>query len=252
MNTSPDHPDFTALALGEHIHGTPAQAVIEALRTSVAARNEADQIRATGNHLAFVLKGQPPLRLDDARRNAIFTADIAAVRARFAEEDRSALADEPAMPVERTPHTWIYPTLAAAAVAVAAVMVMKFLPGATASSSTITAPVVQTNDEQGGGVIVVPAAPQNPSRERKPGPAPGPAVVEQESRPSMPEKGLELIQAPKPPAHIVRESPPAIPPIPAPHAPASNSPPPEAVDPLAVKRRPDPDKIAVPPPKRGK
>ena len=30
MNTTPDHPDFTALALGEHIHGNPARAVLDA------------------------------------------------------------------------------------------------------------------------------------------------------------------------------------------------------------------------------
>ena len=160
MNTSPDHPDFTALALGEHIHGTPALTVIEALRTSVAARSEADRIRATGNQLAFALKGQPPLRLDDARRNAIFTADVAAVRARFALEERLALAGEPVTPVERAPRTWIYPTLAAAAVAVAAIMVMKFLPGAAASAPPGPAPMAQSDEELNGRVIVVPAVPK--------------------------------------------------------------------------------------------
>ncbi len=251
MNTSPDHPDFTALALGEHIHGTPAQAVIEALRSSVAARSEADQIRATGNQLAFVLKGQPPLRLDDARRNAIFTADIAKVRARFAEEDRAALAIEPPAPVGRAPRTWVYPTLAAAAVAMAAIMVMKFLPGATASSQPNPAPVVQTDDELTGQLIVVPAPTQSPGRERTPGPSRAPAVVDHEVKPPLPQKGQELSPAPKPPSHLVRESPPAIPQIPAPQAPASNSLPPEAVDPSAVRRKHDPGKIAAPP-RRGK
>ena len=251
MNTSPDHPDFTALALGEHIHGTPAQAVIEALRTSVAARNEADQIRSTGNQLAFVLKGQPPLRLDDARRNAIFTADIATLRARFAEEDRAALAIEPPAPVERAPRTWIYPTLAAAAVTVAAIIVMKFLPGAAASPPPNPAPVVQTDDEPTGKLIAVPAAPQSPNRERAHGPAPAPAIADQEVKPPLPDKGPGLPPTPKPSPSIVRETPPSLPPIPAPRLPATNSLPPEAMDPAAVKRKPDPGNLAVPP-KRGK
>src|SRR5688572_10233334 len=101
MNTSPDHPDFTALALGEHMHGTPAQAVIDALRTSVAARNEADQIRSTAQRLAFALKGERPERLDAERRHAILTADPAAVRARFAAEDAAAFIEEPVLPAVR-------------------------------------------------------------------------------------------------------------------------------------------------------
>ena len=88
MNTTPDHPDFTALALGEHIHGAPARAVLDALRTSVAARQEAEQLRDTAAKLSLVLKGQPPQRLDNKRRNAIFNADIAALKERFAAEER--------------------------------------------------------------------------------------------------------------------------------------------------------------------
>ena len=254
MNTSPDHPDFTALALGEHIHGTPAQAVLEALRTSVAARHEAEQIRTTAGQLAFALKGLPPLRLDDARRNEVLKADIAAVRARFAEEDRAALADEPAPVVPRPPRTWIYTTAAAAAVAAAAIVVMKFLPGYTLPSQRNLTPVVENNPEQTGQVNVTPVVPQDPVRQRPQVPAPAPTVVDHAIEPPLPDAGQELPatqhRSPPPPLPIVKGPTPVIPPLPAPRSPASPSLPPEAIDPSSVKRKIDPGRLAVPPPKQ--
>ncbi len=249
MNTSPDHPDFTALALGEHIHGTPARTVLEALRTSVSARHEAEKIRATAGQLAFALKGQPPLRLDDARRNAVLDADIAAVRARFAEEDRAALADEPAPVVPRPPRPWIYTTAAAAAVAAAAIVVMKFLPGYTLPSQRNSPPVVDSDPAPTGKLIVTPDVPKTPVRERSRGPAPAPSVVDHAVEPLLPDKGQELpaTRHPDPPP-IVKGTTPVIPPIPRPHLPSTPSLPPEAIDPSAVKRKYDPGSLAVPPP----
>ena len=252
MNTSPDHPDFTALALGEHINGIPAQAVLDALRTSVSARNEAEQIRATANRLAFVLKGRPPVRLDDARRNAIFNADVAAVRARFSAEDRAALAEEPAPVVERAPRTWIYPTLAAAAVVVAAVIVMKFLPS-PADVQPKAPPVAAENDEPTGRIMVESPTPNGPVRERNQGPGVAPAMVEHEVKPPLPDKGPALSPANEPPVQVVKETPPPRLLIPAPqpaNAPPSESgtPPPGISPPTKIL----PGSFATPPKTPGK
>jgi hypothetical protein len=175
MNTSPDHPDFTALALGEHIHGTPAQAVIEALRTSVAARSEAEQIQTTARHLSFALKGQPPLRLDAERRNAILNADLDAVRTRFEEEERTALEFEPVRAAARRGRTWVYPTLAAAAVAAAAFFVLRLLPGYTPPSQRPQGSVAEV--EPGTGIInVTPPSRITPAK-RVTDPVQAPAAV---------------------------------------------------------------------------
>lgn len=229
MNTTPDHPDFTALALGEHIHGTPAQVVIEALRTSVTARREAEDICATARQLSFVLKGQPPLRLDTARRQAILNADLAAVRARFAEEERAALTVvENASAPARAPRTWVYPTIAAAAVVGAAILVLQLIPGYTAPSQRSRPPVTEAGGngveppEGNGKILVTPVAPRNresapPSRLRPP----SPEVVNKLPVPiTPPEKGVEFPAPPAPPA-IVKDSPPALPPLP----PAGSKPP---------------------------
>lgn len=211
MNTSPDHPDFTALALGEHIHGTPAQAVLEALRTSVSARHEAEQIRRTAQSLAFVLKGQPPQRLDEARRQAIFKANPAAVRARFAAEDQLSFKEEPAAPAPRAPRTWVYPTAAAAAVTVAAIMVMRLIPGYTAPPRREAPPVAESDPEPTGKIMVTTPATGAPGRERVSVNPPAPAIVNQESKLPPPEKGLDLPAPPAPPPAVVRETPPARP-----------------------------------------
>ena len=249
MNTSPDHPDFTALALGEHIHGTPARAVLDALRTSVAARNEAEQIRATAHCLTFALKGQPPLRLDAVRRHAVLHADIAAVRVRFAAEDRAAFTEAPAPSVERQPRTWVYPTLAAAAVSAAAIMVMKFLPATASPSQPNTPPVVRTDDEPTGRVMVVPPAPDSPARGRTLVPAPVPAVVDHAVKPPLPDKGRELPPAGELSSPVVKEDPPTIPPMPAPHLPATLSPPRDVAPPpagLSPAKKTDPGSFATP------
>lgn len=122
MNHPADHPDFTAMALGEHIQGTPAQHILEALRSSVSARREADAIHDTGRLLGAALRDEPELRLDAARRHAIFRADPEAVRARFAAEEADAAAARPfsAPRAAAAPRrTWLVPTAAAAAVAIA-------------------------------------------------------------------------------------------------------------------------------------
>ena len=101
MKSPADHPDFTAMALGEHIDGTPPQAVLDALHQNPAARREADAIRSTAQRLSSALGSSGSHSLDSAARLAILNADPAAVRARFAaaiERFRSAFRTEPRLP----------------------------------------------------------------------------------------------------------------------------------------------------------
>ena len=141
MNASPDHPDFTAIALGEHINGTPARAVIDALRTSVAARREADSIRDTADALRLALKQESSLKLDDARRLAICSADPAELRARFALEQRAAAAIEPVAAAPRYSLRRFYPAAAVAVIAIAALAVLRVLPGLRLPSRDQSIPV---------------------------------------------------------------------------------------------------------------
>lgn len=228
MSTSPDHPDFTALALGEHIHGAPAQAVLEALRTSVSARAEAEQICNTARHLSLILKGQPPLRLDAARRNAILQADPAEIRARFAREEAAAPVPAVIEPPKKPARTWVYPTLAAAAVAGAVVLVLHLLPGYTpgapqrggngGSLAGSTEPPVENGIIMITPAPAVPKEPAPPARRRQT----APEVVQKPGAPLMPppDKGVDLPPALPPPPAIVQETPPSHPPLPAPAPPA--------------------------------
>jgi hypothetical protein len=225
MNTTPDHPDFTALALGEHIHGTPARAVLDALRTSVAARQEAEQLRDTAAQLSFVLKGQPPQRLDSKRRNAIYNADIAALRERFAAEERD---DEEEIetfrrPVVRRPRrpTWIYPSVAAAAVVAAAVIVLQVLPGRGRSVAP-SGPLTDAGADPPGRILVSTTPPAS-QRPRGPGlPAVPPAVFPQEHTAPPPQEAMR--PSPMVPAPEVAREQPDLPLTPSPEIPRTKPP----------------------------
>ncbi|HWB07448.1 MAG TPA: hypothetical protein VG796_30775 [Verrucomicrobiales bacterium] len=228
MNTSPDHPDFTALALGEHIHGTPARAVIEALRTSVSARAEAEQIQNAGRLLSCVLKNQPPLRLDANRRNAIFAADIDAVRARFEEEERAAFEEEDAVPVVRRRQTWIFPAAAAAAIAVTVVAALRLLPGYSSSRATqdpLTGEpdnIIRVTPGNSAGEKSVPIhiRQQSPAIAEKE--APSPVLPQGSDLPAPPEAPV-IVKEPMPQFPVIPATPPAdYASPPAPGTPASN------------------------------
>ena len=171
MNTTPDHPDFTALALGEHILGAPSQVVTEALRTSVAARNEAEQIRLTARKLSMVLKGQPVARLDASRRNAIFNADVTRVHARFAAEEAAAAALALVLlpdPVTVRRRSWWLPAAAAAVIVTGAVAAFTMFPaqrppssGAPLAQQPVT-PGDKVNIEVGTPAIAAPRRTQPP------------------------------------------------------------------------------------------
>lgn len=218
MNTSPDHPDFTALALGEHISGTPTQAVLEALRTNVAARREAEQIRAAAGSLAFVLKGQPPQGLDEARRRAILHADSAAVRARFAAEESAASARESVAPAVRRRHLWLYPGIVAAAAAVAGFFVLRVLPGYSTPAQNSNDPVAnsEAGAEPNGKIMVTPASVKDAAKPYSHR-TPPPGIVDRSAAVPAPEK--DPMPAPEEKV-LVKDSPLQLPVLPAP-APAS-------------------------------
>lgn len=214
MNTTPDHPDFTALALGEHIHGAPARAVLDALRTSVAARQEAEQLRETAATLAFVLKGQPPQRLDAKRRNAIFNADVEALRARFAAEEREEeAADAAPLPIPRRQKSWIYPAAAVAAIVAVTVAVLNVLPGGERPQRKPSTAMVDSDGDPVGRILVTPATPSAPSVTPGRKEAPGVAIQEKPAPPEVP----GAVPAPplQPPADLAQKpTAPAVTPVP--------------------------------------
>ncbi len=217
MNTSPDHPDFTALSLGEHIHGTPAQALLETLRTSVAARVEAEQIQSVARDLSLALRTTPSLMLDATRRDAIFTADREALRARFAQEELDARVEEPVVmtPARRPRPTWIFPTAAAAAAAVAAFLALRFLPGVPASSTAAT-PAVQRDHK----LTVVRDTPHLLPRMPNPATIPPQTVANQGTTPALPPQvdPAPSSQGPRTPPPAVVNTPPRLPDMPSPPA----------------------------------
>jgi hypothetical protein len=171
MNTTPDHPDFTALALGEHILGSPSPAVTDALRSSVSARQEMEQIRITAKQLSLVLKGQRVTRLDAARRNAVLHADPAVVRARFAAEaavaqtDTVLLLQRPVAPVKRR-KSWFIPAAAAALLAACSVAAIKWLPSSRSSAEEQSLANKATPARSADKVEITVAAPEGSARPR--------------------------------------------------------------------------------------
>jgi len=214
MNTTPDHPDFTALALGEHIHGAPARAVLDALRTSVAARQEAELLRDTAATLALVLKGQPPQRLDSKRRNAVFNADVDALRTRFtAEELEEEAAEAAPPPIPRRQKTWIYPAAAVAAIVAVTVTLLNVLPGGERPQRKPATATVDSDGDPLGRIIVSPVGPASPSA------VPGrkePPVVAIQEKPAPPEVPADVPAPPHSPATDLAQKPdaPAVTPVP--------------------------------------
>ena len=85
MKSPADHPVFTAMALGEHIDGTPPQAVLDALHQNPAARREADAIRSTAQRLSSALGTSGSASLDPAARLAILTKAFRSLSPREAQ-----------------------------------------------------------------------------------------------------------------------------------------------------------------------
>jgi hypothetical protein len=171
-----------------------------------------------------VLTGQPVTRLDSARRNAIFNADVAAVRARFAAEEAAALAEGPvllpdAAPVRRR-RSWVLPAAAAAVLAISATAALKLFSGQPQTPREVPVAVSEKPlppEEKVNIAIAPPAAP-----------------------------GVKPHQAP--PQVIVKSTAPALPPLSPPPA-VAQAPvvPPALVQQPVVPAEPKPEAASVPP-----
>ena len=209
MNHPADHPDFTAMALGEHIQGTPAQHILDALRSSVSARREADTIHETGRLLGAALRGEPELRLDAARRHAIFRADPEALRARFAAEDAAAdtvLTVSAPRAAAAPRRTWLVPTAAAAAVAVAGYFFLTHTRGPGRSGNRGAVAEQDANPEPTGSVRAMLPKPREDATPRDLAPA-------RESTPRRPLREVPqiVVQPPAAAPKAPQVSPPTVP-----------------------------------------
>ena len=214
MTSPADHPDFTAMAIGEHIDGTPPQAVLAALHQNPAARREADAIRSTAQRLSSALGSSGSHSLDSAARLAILNADPAAVRARFAAESSPQPASSPATTRPRPRHdrySWVVPTAAAAAVVIAGWF---FLNNTRIRQRSNNPSAQDENPEPTGFVRATPPDKSSPTQRRNiPRHTPGAVTTEIVADPAIPAPGSSS-QLPVMPAPAVANEDPARSPMP--------------------------------------
>jgi hypothetical protein len=214
MKSPADHPDFTAMAIGEHIDGTPPQAVLDALHQNPAARREADAIRSTAQRLSSALGSSGSHSLDSAARLAILNADPAAVRARFAAESSPQPASSPATTRPRPRHdrySWVVPTAAAAAVVIAGWF---FLNNTRIRQRSGNPSAQDENPEPTGFVRATPPDKSSPPQRRNiPRHTPGAVTTEIVADPAIPAPGSSS-QLPVMPAPAVANEDPARSPMP--------------------------------------
>jgi hypothetical protein len=214
MKSPADHPDFTAMAIGEHIDGTPPQAVLDALHQNPAARREADAIRSTAQRLSSALGSSGSHSLDSAARLAILNADPAAVRARFATESSTQPASSPATTRPRPRHdrySWVVPTAAAAAVVIAGWF---FLNNTRIRQRSGNPSAQDENPEPTGFVRATPPDKSSPPQRRNiPRHTPGAVTTEIVADPAIPAPGSSS-QLPVMPAPAVANEDPARSPMP--------------------------------------
>jgi hypothetical protein len=115
MHPSSDHPDFTALALGEHLHGAPEPEILQALRSAPTGPAEAEAVRRTAERLAAAFHREPLTAPDPTLRAAILAATPESLAQRFAGTS---------IPTTRTnrrtrPRPWLRSLAACAAVTLA-------------------------------------------------------------------------------------------------------------------------------------
>jgi hypothetical protein len=164
MHPSSDHPDFTALALGEHLHGAPEPDVLEALRAVPTGPAEADAVRRTALRLAAALRSEPLPAPDPALRHAILAATPDSLGQQFARE----------MPATRRtaqrprPFPWLRPLAACAAVALAAFLFLQRQRPAAGPSGSDPAPEFA---EPTGFVRSTPLPKPIPANRKRPDPA---------------------------------------------------------------------------------
>jgi len=223
MKSPADHPDFTAMAIGEHIDGTPPQAVLDALHQNPAARREADAIRSTAQRLSSTLGSSGSHSLDSAARLAILNADPAAVRARFAAESSPQSASTPANTRPRPRHdrySWVVPTAAAAAVVIAGWF---FLNNTRIRQRSNNPSAQDENPEPTGFVRATPPDKSTqPQRRDIPRHTPGAVTAEIVADPAIPAPGSSSQLPVMPAPAVANEDPPR---SPMPQLPKSVTPP---------------------------
>jgi len=121
MHPSSDHPDFTALALGEHLHGAPEPQVLKALRTPPTGPAEAEAVRRTAERLAAALHSEPLPAPDPSLRAAILAATPESLAQRFAGTPSHASPT----PRRTRPLPWLRPLAACAALTLASALFLQ-------------------------------------------------------------------------------------------------------------------------------
>ena len=108
MHPSSDHPDFTALALGEHLHGAPEPEILQALRSAPTGPAEAEAVRRTAARLAAALHREPLPAPDPTLRAAILAATPESLAQRFAGTSPPTTRTNP----RTRPRPWLRPLAA--------------------------------------------------------------------------------------------------------------------------------------------
>ena len=185
MSHSIDHPDFTALAIGESIGSAPAQALTDTLRGSVAARHEADSIHTTAENLRAALQRQTHPGLDESRRNLVLNVTRSEAIERLGTDDKedSGIGKTVPMREQASPSPFRIWAGVAAAVAVT-VTILKLIP-----AGGPTKPMA-TPDELTDAVRLFPSPPQ---------PLPHRAQPPQQIIPAINPQKEQLVEIPAPP-----------------------------------------------------
>jgi len=145
MHPSSDHPDFTALALGEHLHGAPEPEILKALRSAPTGPAEAQAVRRTAERLAAAFQSEPLPAPDPALRAAILAATPESLAERFAVRTPPATR-----PHQRTrPLPWLRPLAACAAVILAATLLIQRQRTQTTTARPVSDPTAEFTDPTG-------------------------------------------------------------------------------------------------------
>ena len=223
MNTPVDHPEFTALAIGETIDPTVAREISAALRQDTAARQEAAELHAAAASLRQALMREAQPGLDEVRRRRVLEATPGQALELLGAGEEEAVADVVPLrfsrnhPAPSQARIW----LGVAAGAAVFIMVARLIPTGKSPIKPEVDPMadavrLSTPGKVNGGagrvgpaelpsIVTAPAVPASPESERSAPLPPLPRVA--------PASGLARL--PVSPAVSPELSPPAAAPSPA-------------------------------------
>lgn len=162
MHPSSDHPDFTALALGEHLHGTPEPEILKALRSAPSGPSEAEAVRRTAKRLAAALHSEPLPAPDPTLRAAILAATPESLAQRFSGS--SPPSTRPRQHTRSLP--WLRPLAACAAITLATTLFLQRQRPQTTKSTSADDPSAEFT-EPTGFVRSTPLPRPSPAQPRK-------------------------------------------------------------------------------------